>query len=164
MNTSDSGLPFEEDAGVSGLGFISFVFPGRNWAAALYSHQLASLEFNFLNAEDFTRELSVQSYSASAGFQVTDRLSIGAGVSYYDADFGTFSPGAGTSDVAPGFNAGLLWNAAATGNWPASIAWAPNSMSGTAPSRPMDVRPRAPDSPSRMFMALLVPFNLEVAD
>ena len=112
-STSAFAAPFEADAGVSGLGFFSFVYPGKNWAVAIYSHQLASLDFTFLEANPFSRELTVQSYSASFGYQLTDRLSIGVGASYYDADSGGSNPDARTSDSDNGFNAGLLWNAAA---------------------------------------------------
>lgn len=113
--TTRTGEAFEQEASLSGLGFFSFVYPGRSWAVAIYSHQLAGLDFTFLGSDPFTRELKVQSYSASFALQISEGLSIGAGASYYKADLGAFGPSAGPSDSGRGFNAGLLWNPST--NW-----------------------------------------------
>ena len=98
------------DGGVSGLGFISFVVPTRNWAFALYSHQLGSLNFTFNGPFPQTREFTVRSYSGAAAFQVGDDLSFGAGLSYFDGDRNTGSGPAEISDADWGFNAGVLWS------------------------------------------------------
>jgi hypothetical protein len=111
VSTEDTELPFERDSGISGLGFFSFTYPGKSWAAAVYTHQLASLDFTFEELDPLTRELTVQGYSAAIGLQISERLSLGAGGSYYDADFGSGSAAGGGSDTSSGFNFGILWTA-----------------------------------------------------
>ncbi len=108
----DSGAPYEASNGVSGLGFFSFVYPTRKWAFALYSHHLASLELTFSGVDPLTREFSVRSFSGATAYQINDRLSIGAGLSYYSGD--RTAGAESVSDVDWGFNLGLLWNAAPT--------------------------------------------------
>jgi len=111
--TGSSG-PFDAeytiDGGVSGLGFISFVFPAGEWAFSLYSHQLGSLDFTFDGPIPQTREFTVRSYSGAAAFQLGDDLSFGAGVSYFVGDRNTGSGPAEISDADWGFNAGVLWS------------------------------------------------------
>jgi len=98
------------DGGVSGLGFISFVVPTRNWAFALYSHQLGSLDFTFNGPIPQTREFTVRSYSGAAAFRISEDLSFGAGLSYFDGDRTTGTDPAEISDADWGLNAGLLWS------------------------------------------------------
>jgi hypothetical protein len=111
--TGSSG-PFDAEytieGGVSGLGFISFVLPTRNWAFALYSHQLGSLDFTFDGPIPQTREFTVRSYSGAAAFQVSEGLSFGAGLSYFDGDRSIGAGPAEISDADWGFNAGVLWS------------------------------------------------------
>jgi hypothetical protein len=111
--TGSSG-PFNAEytieGGVSGLGFISVVVPTRRWAFALYSHQLGSLDFTFNGPIPQTREFTVRSYSGAAAFQVSDDLSFGAGLSYFDGDRSVGSGPAEISDADWGFNAGVLWS------------------------------------------------------
>jgi hypothetical protein len=97
--------------GVSGLGFFSFVVPARRWALALYSHQMGSVTFGWDHSGFLQRELTVRSYAAAAAYEVSEHLSLGAGLSYFD---GHRSAGAGVSsfsDADWGFNAGVLWSA-----------------------------------------------------
>ncbi len=115
VSTSGIGGPLESEAAVSGLGFFSFVYPAQRWALALYSHQLASLDLTLVGVDPFTRELTVRSYSTAAALQISERLSIGAGLSYFNADRGSSTFTAGISDSDWGINVGVLWNAAA--NW-----------------------------------------------
>jgi long-chain fatty acid transport protein len=115
VSISGIGAPFGDEAAVSGLGFFSFVYPARRWALALYSHQLASLDLILVDVHPFNSELTVTSYSTAAAFKVSEKLSIGGGVSYFNADRGSSNFAAGISDSDWGINAGLLWNAAA--NW-----------------------------------------------
>ena len=111
--TGSSG-PFNAEytieGGVSGLGFISLVLPRRNWAFALYSHQLGSLDFTFNGPIPETREFTVRSYSGAAAFQVGEDLSFGAGVSYFDGNRSTEGGPAEISDADWGVNAGILWS------------------------------------------------------
>jgi long-chain fatty acid transport protein len=115
VSTSGIGAGLEGEAEASGLGFFSFVYPAQRWALALYSHQLASLDLTLVGVDPFTRELTVRSYSTAAALQISERLSVGAGLSYFNADRGPSTFTAGISDSDWGINAGLLWNAAA--NW-----------------------------------------------
>jgi long-subunit fatty acid transport protein len=105
-NDTDFGLPY----GVSGLGFFSFVYPSRSWALALYSHQLASVGVEFSYPEFREREFTVRSYAAAAAFEISEHLSLGAGLSYFDGSRSTGSGVSGFSDADWGFNAGVLWN------------------------------------------------------
>ncbi len=111
--TGSSG-PFDAEftieGGVSGLGFFSFVFPAGEWAFALYSHQLGSLDFTFNGPFPQTREFTVRSYSGAAAFQVSENLSFGAGLSYFDGDRSTGTGPAEISDADWGLNAGILWS------------------------------------------------------
>lgn len=109
--TEDNPAPFETVSGVSGLGFFSFVYPSHRWAVALYSHQVASLDFTFALNSPVTRELSVRSYSGAFAYQLSDDLSLGAGVNYFN---GRRESGGGDSEISDfdwGLNAGLLWKA-----------------------------------------------------
>jgi hypothetical protein len=111
----DSGDPYESANGVSGLGFFSYVFPTRNWAFALYAHQVASLEFTYVGSYPLvyplTRELSVRSFSGATAYQIGDQFSVGAGLSYYRGARESGSSAAAISDNDWGFNLGILWNA-----------------------------------------------------
>ncbi len=96
--------------GVSGLGFFSYVLPARRWAFALYSHQMGSVTFGWDHPEFQLREFSVRSYAAAAAFEVSEHLSLGAGLSYFN---GKRSAAAGVSSFADadwGLNAGVLWS------------------------------------------------------
>jgi hypothetical protein len=96
--------------GVSGLGFFSFVFPARSWAVALYSHQMGSVTFGFDYPVFLEREFTVRSYAAAAAFEVSEGLSLGAGLSYFNGDRSEGAGAIGFSDADWGFNAGVLWN------------------------------------------------------
>ena len=106
----DTGAPYELANGISGLGFFSFVSPYRSWAFALYSHQLASLDFSFSGPIPVTREFSVRSYAGAAALEIDESLSLGAGVSYFRGERSSGSITAEISDADWGFNAGVLWN------------------------------------------------------
>jgi long-subunit fatty acid transport protein len=85
---------------VTGLSFLSFVYPGRSWAVAVYRHELANFENNFrtngaffdnadgtlsrLRPVDAHIDLSIVNYGISGAYRVNDSLSIGLGVSSYD--------------------------------------------------------------------------------
>jgi hypothetical protein len=108
----DSGLPYSASNGVSGLGFFSFVYPSQRWAFALYTHQVASVEFTFAGPIPTTREFSVRSISGAAAFQISEHISLGAGLSYYNGNRTSGTGAARVSDADLGFNLGILWNAA----------------------------------------------------
>jgi hypothetical protein len=96
--------------GVSGLGFFSFVLPARSWALALYSHQMGSVTFGFDYPVFLQREFTVRSYAAAAAFEVSENLSLGAGLSYFNGERSEGAGATGFSDADWGFNAGVLWN------------------------------------------------------
>ena len=96
------------DGGVSGLGFFSFVYPFQKWAFAAYSHNLGSLDFTFDAGSPVTREFTIRSFAGAGAIQLSEKLSIGAGISYF---LGDRSAGAAEiSDTDWGFNAGVLWS------------------------------------------------------
>ena len=136
--TGSSG-PFDAeytiDGGVSGLGFISFVVPTRNWAFALYSHQLGSLDFTFNGPIPQTREFTVRSYSGAAAIQVGEDLSFGAGLSYFDGDRSTGTGPAEISDADWGLNAGVLWSPSLDWNLAAFYRQGPGFESSSAPAQ-----------------------------
>ncbi len=121
--------------GVSGLGFFSFVYPSRNWAFAAYSHQMASLDFTFDGAYPMTRELSVRSYAAAAAFEISEHLSLGAGLSYFDGDRSTGAGASEFSDADLGINAGLLWGPSQAWNFAGFYRQGPEFDSRAAPTR-----------------------------
>ena len=84
----------------SGVSFLSFVYPGARWSLALYRHQLADFALRteldglfadvdggdvarFLDQRTLT-ELDIVTNGLSAAYQVSDSLSIGVGISYFD--------------------------------------------------------------------------------
>jgi long-subunit fatty acid transport protein len=87
---------------VSGLSFLSVVYPKGDWSFAFYRHQLASFEFRgvleglysgpypgitFVRREfdqRKTTDLDITSYAVSVAWQVTETLSVGAGVAYFE--------------------------------------------------------------------------------
>jgi hypothetical protein len=101
--------------GISGLGFFSFVYPTRSWAFALYSHQMGSVSFGFDYPEFLQQEFTVRSYAAAAAYEVSEHLSLGAGLSYFNGDRSAGVNVSGFSDADWGFNAGILWSA--TRSW-----------------------------------------------
>ncbi len=84
----------------TGLSFVSLVWPSGDWSFALYRHQYADLEFtaetqgffggNAVGQErwfdqQMHSEQDVLSYGLSVAYRVNDRLSLGFGVTYFDA-------------------------------------------------------------------------------
>ena len=104
------------DQGLSGLGFFSFIYPARRWAFALYSHQMGSVTFGFDYPVYQHREFTVRSYAAAAAFEVSEHLSLGAGLSYFNGDRSAGTGVSGFSDSDWGFNAGVLWKASPAWN------------------------------------------------
>jgi long-subunit fatty acid transport protein len=96
-----AGLLTDRDAyDVTGLAFLSFVYPGNRWAVAVYRHVLADLEAysetgglftdnqygepaRFLDQQNWSR-LDVVSYGVSGAYRVSDAFSVGFGLVYYD--------------------------------------------------------------------------------
>ncbi len=89
------------EADLEGLSFLSYVYPWRRWSLAVYRHQLASFEFAaetqgfFSTGSDYAGSrrtsirraaiaLDVVSYGAAAGYKVSEHLSLGLGVTWFD--------------------------------------------------------------------------------
>jgi hypothetical protein len=91
---------------ITGLSFLSFVYPGKRWSLAFFRHQLANFEF-FSQTEALfratappdpsgltSRSLDVRAstdselvgWGVSGAYWVTDDLSLGLGVTHFDSD------------------------------------------------------------------------------
>lgn len=134
FTASYNDAEFDPDHDVSGLGFFSFVFPARRWALALYSHQMASVAFGFGDPDFPLREFTVRSYAAAAAFKVTEHLSLGAGLSYFNGDRTATESVSGFSDSDWGFNAGALWNVSQAWNVGGFYRQGPGFEPSTAPT------------------------------
>ena len=88
---------------LSGLSFLSFVYPKGNWSLALFRHELATFEFasetqglfgggtdccqtRFFDQRE-TNDLEIVNYGLSAAYRISDKFNLGLGVVYYDASF-----------------------------------------------------------------------------
>ncbi len=85
---------------LSGLAFLSFVYPKERWSIAVYRHILAKFEASSetqglfsggtdcCQGRDFDQtsssDINIVSYGVSAAYRVTDRFSLGLGFVYYD--------------------------------------------------------------------------------
>jgi hypothetical protein len=87
---------------LTGLSFLSLVYPWKDFSVAFYHHQAANFEFvgetealffgpwegfpgSKARSDDYRKstELEIANYGASAGYRVTERLSVGLGVGYF---------------------------------------------------------------------------------
>lgn len=156
-----AGLRFSESAEqLTGLSYLSFVYPKGKWALAIYRHQLANFRAEtetqglfpgYLGARAVDRrwstELDIVGSGIAASYRISDRLSLGMGIVYFqgrlDAPFewsvpddletteGLFGPTSylpehqlanGEMDIDDsdwGINGGLLWNF--TAGWKAGV-------------------------------------------
>lgn len=138
----------------SGVSFLSFVYPGTKWSLAVYRHQLADFavrtEINGLFGDvpeggtqrypdqRTVTELDIVGTGLSGAYQVSDRLSLGFGLTYFsgrvesqgavyliDVDPDAFweqnsflldrvivTNSFVVDDTDVGFNAGVLWKVA----------------------------------------------------
>jgi long-subunit fatty acid transport protein len=99
IDTVDGVRTAISETTTSGVSFLSFVYPGNRWSLALFRHQLADFsiatEINglFGDAEGgeirrwedqlTTTDLDIIGTGLSGAYQVSDRLSLGFGVSYF---------------------------------------------------------------------------------
>ena len=87
---------------LTGLSFLSLVYPGDDWSLAFFRHEWANLEFFSETQGLFTggpgtlgrfvdvRATSDQefvSYGLSAAYRISDRFNLGLGVVYHDLSF-----------------------------------------------------------------------------
>ena len=95
----------ESAADLGGVSFLSLVYPKGDWSLAFYRHQVANYDFagdttalffgpwpgdptSRARSWDYRRNMSLEvaSYGLSAGYRLSDGLSLGLGVSYFEAD------------------------------------------------------------------------------
>lgn len=102
-----SGLRIGDSSSQStGVSFASFVYPSKKWSLALYRHTWAEFEltsqvdglFGLIDGELERSEtlraktkVKVVNTGLSGGYELTDRLSVGLGVVYYEAKMDSFS-------------------------------------------------------------------------
>jgi long-subunit fatty acid transport protein len=90
----------------SGVSYLSFVYPGSRWSLALYRHQLADFAFRseldglFGDVTDgwrryddqmTTLDLEIVGTGLSAGIELSEELSIGFGLTYFEGDIENLS-------------------------------------------------------------------------
>ncbi len=100
----------ESTAEFTGLSFASLVYPMNRWSLAFYAHRMAKFEsFSttqglFADGSSFvgtdrwndtpgSSSLEIIAFGFSAGYRVTDSLSLGFGISYLDIDLQSDSAG-----------------------------------------------------------------------
>ena len=99
-----SGLRTDSNTSkVTGLSFLSFVYPRKRWAMAVYRHELANFETQIATQGPFVRisdldlttrlfpvigslQLKIVTYGVSGAFSISDQFSIGLGLAY--SEFG----------------------------------------------------------------------------
>ncbi len=102
LDASDGVRMGRSSEGLSGLSFLSVVYPKDRWSIAFYRHQLASFEFHgelqglysgpWPGVASIRREfdhrqivdLEIMSHAVAGAYRVTEALSVGAGLAYFD--------------------------------------------------------------------------------
>ncbi len=102
FDTSDGLHSDRSSQGLSGLSFLSVVYPKDRWSLAFYRHQLANFEFRgelqglysgpWPGVTDVRREfdhrqtvdLEFKSHGVAAGLRLTEALSVGLGLAYFE--------------------------------------------------------------------------------
>jgi long-subunit fatty acid transport protein len=88
---------------ITGISYLSFVYPKENWSFAVYRHQLANFEFfsetqglfsggtDCCQVREFDQrvviDMDIVSYGLAAAYRINDKFSLGLGVIYYDTLF-----------------------------------------------------------------------------
>lgn len=100
IDTEAGLIAARSSADLEGAVFLSIVYPRRSWALAVYRHQLADFEsFNetqgifgggdtvearrFLDRRGST-DLDIIGHGIAGAYRVTEKLSLGVGISYFD--------------------------------------------------------------------------------
>jgi long-subunit fatty acid transport protein len=100
LDTVAFPLRSESTVDISGLSFVSYVYPKKHWSAAIFRHQLANFEFGLetqglfgagpgvagtVRTEIQTSQvdLEILTHGLALAFRPIDRLSIGIGLSHF---------------------------------------------------------------------------------
>lgn len=131
-----SGAEEEPVTDMKGLSYVSLVVPGSRWSVALFAHHLASFEFSSgepaageafaptfsraLQNETQTTQLDIARYGLAGGYRVSESLSLGLGISYFEGNVEGSSTSSSTGDCGCdgldpdtsdwAYNAGFLWS------------------------------------------------------
>lgn len=122
----------EADTSKNNLSYLSIVIPHDRWAFAFYRQEVARFSTSFLTFEgadvgddvvlfpfSSDADLRILNYSATAAYKVSDAVSLGLGVSYYDFRFETVTgrvddlpqvPIAASGQIQEGDDNGYGWN------------------------------------------------------
>ncbi len=126
----ETGSQTEFPQAVSGVGFVSFVYPIKEWSFAFYRNQLVNVESSagVGNESDFdpflsagavrtTADLKIVTNAFSAAYSPKENVSLGIGISHFSGklESRTEQGGTGSRDVRVddsdwGVNAGALWH------------------------------------------------------
>ena len=119
LDTVDGLRTSRSEADLSGLSFLSYVYPKGNWSFAAYRHVLAKFEALretqgfFLDSVEFPRfadfrnvlDIQIVSYSVAGAYRAKEGLSFGVGLSYFEADLlfvnETYAPRVATLPEGP---------------------------------------------------------------
>lgn len=100
-----AGLRIEtSDTDLTGLSFLSFVYPTGRWSFAFYRHLLSNYDFEGTTdglysgpwpdsgtvrrefAYNRTVDLQIVSYAVAGAYELTESLSLGLGITYFEGD------------------------------------------------------------------------------
>ena len=99
LDTVDGLRTATSNEQLTGLSFLSFVYPKGNWSFAVYGHQLANFRsqtetqgiFRTIEGQNFrsfdrrwTTELDIVSYGAAGAYKINDQFSVGLGLVYFE--------------------------------------------------------------------------------
>ncbi len=101
----------ETTTDITGLGFVAGVLPLGRWTLAAYGHRVARGELaSGPDDSVLTRSFEIRRWAAAAAYRLSETLSVGAGVSYFDGEAaGASREGSRRADDI-GLNAGVLWS------------------------------------------------------
>jgi long-subunit fatty acid transport protein len=103
-DTTEGVRTSTSDKNLSGLSFLSFVYPKGRWSFAFYRHLLSNYEFEGLTqglysgpwpdtgsmrrefAYDRAVDVQIVSYAVAAAYELTETLSLGAAINSYEGD------------------------------------------------------------------------------
>lgn len=154
LDTVDGLRTATSNEQLTGLSFLSFVYPKGNWSFAIFGHQLANFRsqtetqgfFSTVQGQNFrtfdrrwTTELDIVGYGAAGAYKINDQFSIGLGLVYFvgrlDAPFEWALPDDNTVQGIFGLNSYLPERQLANGemaiddsDWGlnAGFLWAPD--------------------------------------